>query len=354
MIRVLAVVTGLWLIIAPQLCAEMPGPERSSSSQWIKGWPAGVTRVEIPCSDGETQPAMWYAPLNPKQEPRPLLVGLHTWSSHYASSGGDAVYAEWCIQQGWAFVHPDFRGPNWTPLAMGSDRAVQDIVEAVAWARRKTAIDGNRIYLVGVSGGGHMALLMAGRHPELWAGVSAWCGISDIAQWHAEHQKDGRSDNYARNIEAALGHVPALGDPEALQRSPLKWLKGAEGVALDINAGVHDGRSGSVPFMHSLRAFNAVVQAADGLPEGEIRAFYQSGKRPANWPATTTDPTYGHRVPVFRKAAGNTRVTVFEGGHEIVHQAALNWLAAQRRGRPAVWQVNNFIPLGEAASDSGK
>jgi dienelactone hydrolase len=112
------------------------------------------------------------------------------------------------IAQGWAFVHPDFRGPNWTPQALGSDRAVQDVVEAVEWAKKQTAVDETRIYLIGVSGGGHMAMLMAGRHPEIWAGVSAWCGIGDVARWHAEHTKNGKSDKYAENIVAALGKVP--------------------------------------------------------------------------------------------------------------------------------------------------
>jgi hypothetical protein len=47
-------------------------------------------------------------------------------------------------------------------------------------------------------------------------------------------------------------------------------------------------------------------------------------------------------------------VTVFEGGHEIVHQAALNWLAKQRKGRQPVWEVKDFIPLDAERSASGK
>jgi hypothetical protein len=52
--------------------------------------------------------------------------------------------------------------------------------------------------------------------------------------------------------------------------------------------------------------------------------------------------------------SGNTRVTIFEGGHEIVHQAALNWLAKQRRGQPPVWEVQEFIPISSERSASGK
>ena len=41
----------------------------------------------------------------------------------------------------------------------------------------------------------------------------------------------------------------------------------------------------------------------------------------------------------MRKTSGNTRVTVFEGGHAILFEAALAWLEQQRKGKPAVWDV---------------
>lgn len=315
-------------------------------------WPAQVTQIEIPASDGAVQRAMWFAPAS--ADKKPLLVGLHTWSSNFASAGGDAVYAEWAIAQGWAFVHPDFRGPNWTPQALGSDRAVQDVVEAVEWAKKQTAVDETRIYLVGVSGGGHMAMQMAGRHPEIWAGVSAWCGIGDVARWHAEHTKAGRSDKYARNIIAALGEVPAKDDADAWNRSPEKWLAHAANVPLDIAHGIHDGRKGSVPFEHSLRCYNAAVKPEARLGSSGIQSFYETQKLPPGWPAALADASFGANTPVFRATSGNTRVTIFEGGHEIVHQAALNWLAKQRKGQPPVWEIKDIIPIGGGRGESGK
>lgn len=316
------------------------------------GWPAQVTQVEIPASDGMTQRAMWFAPATTGK--KPLLVGLHTWSSSYATAGGDAVYAEWCIARGWAFVHPDFRGPNRTPQALGSDRAVQDVVEAVEWAKRQAAVDETRIYLIGVSGGGHMAMQMAGRHPEIWAGVSAWCGIGDVARWYQEHTKDDQSDRYARDVVGALGKVPAKDDPDAWHRSPQKWLTNAASVPLDIAHGIHDGRKGSVPFEHSLRCYNVAVKPDARLDPAGIQTFYQTQKLPPGWPAAGADPSYGSHTPLFRATSGNTRVTIFEGGHEIVHQAALNWLAQQRKGRPPVWEVKDIIPIGLGRGASGK
>lgn len=315
-------------------------------------WPASVQPVNIPASDGAVQRAMWFTP--DSSEKKPLLVGLHTWSSSYASTGGDVVYAEWCIAQGWAFVHPDFRGPNNTPPALGSDRAVQDVVESVEWAKKQTDIDENRIYLVGVSGGGHMAMLMAGRHPEIWAGVSAWCGIGDVARWHGEHTKNGKSDRYGQNIEAALGKIPAKDDPDAWKRSPESCLANAATVPLDIAHGIHDGRQGSVPFQHSLRAYNAAVKPEARLDAAGIESFYATQKLPSGWPAAARDPVYGIHQPVFRATSGNARITIFDGGHEIVHQAALNWLSKQRKGSPVVWEIKDFIPIGTELSESGK
>lgn len=320
-----------------------------------KSWPAEVARVDMPMSDGATQAAMWHRP--PEAGKKPLLVGLHTWSSTFASAGGDAIYAEWCVKQGWAFLHPDFRGPNHSPSAMGSDRAVQDVVEAVAWAKDHAEIDPERIYLIGGSGGAHMALLMAGRHPEIWAGVSAWCPITDIARWHQQHVKNGSPDKYARDIETVLGGVPAEDETrraEAWKRSPLAWLGQARNVPLDINHGVHDGRLGSVPFTHALRAFNTVAREGDRLDEAALAAYYATRQLPTGWDGSAADAVYGAWTPLFRRVSGNVRITIFEGAHEVVHQAALNWLALQHKGKPAVWTVVDFVKLEVGGGETAK
>ena len=268
---------------------------------------------------------------------RPLLVGLHTWSSAYDSAGGDAAYARWCIENDWHFIHPHFRGPNWTPDACGSEKMVQDILDAVAHMQKTCAVDPNRIYLVGVSGGAHAALLMAGRAPALWAGVSAWAPISDIRAWW-EQSSGAAYAKYAEHIEMAVGGRPDENDraaAECVRRSPVTYLHLAAGVNLDINAGITDGRKGSVPFTHSLHAFNATVKESDRLRPAFIQAFYDQQAIPAGTHTAASDPLYGDKDVLFRKVSGNTRVTIFRGGHEIIARAAVNWLAAQRKGKPA-------------------
>ena len=63
---------------------------------------------------------------------------------------------------------------------------VSDIVDAVEFACRETKVDRKRVFLLGTSGGGYASLLMAGKRPDLWAGVSAWVPISDLRAWHKE------------------------------------------------------------------------------------------------------------------------------------------------------------------------
>ncbi len=106
----------------------------SASMSAISGWPAGVERIDYPsAADNTTQPSLFY---NPKlDQPVPLLVALHTWSGDWRQSGGETVYAKWCIDHGWAMLHPHFRGPNSTHQACGSELAVQDILSAVEYAQ---------------------------------------------------------------------------------------------------------------------------------------------------------------------------------------------------------------------------
>jgi len=318
------------------------------AGETVKGWPGKVRAIRYPsAADSTDQPAMFYAP--EAKSPVPLLVGLHTWSGDYRQAGLGAAYAKWCIKEGWAFIGPNFRGPNWTPQATGSQLAVDDIVSAVRYARKTANIDANRIYLVGASGGGHAALLMAGRAPKIWAGVSAWVGISDLKAWHAECKKAKR--RYAGNIEKSCGGPPGTSeavDREYRNRSPLTWLENARKarLPLDINAGITDGHNGSVPISHSLRAFNAAADAKDRISEDDIRYMTTKAKVPPHLKGKISDPTYGARIPLLRKASGSVRITIFKGGHEIVTAAALTWLSKQeKRGQEPFSQEKGQVPL---------
>ena len=136
--------------------------------------------------DGTLQPCYFWAPDESKTNAVPLIVGLHTWSADYRQTSHYATVLKYARAKGWAMVGPNFRGPNKTPPACGGDPAVQDIVDAVNYAKAHVKIDPARVYIVGGSGGGHMTLLMLGRHPEIFAAGAAFCPITDLARWHAD------------------------------------------------------------------------------------------------------------------------------------------------------------------------
>lgn len=312
----------------------------------LPGYPAGVEEIRYrSAGDDSIQPALFWAPKS--EEAVPLLVALHTWSSSYQSR--ESKYPEWCQQAGWAFVYPNFRGPNKTADALGSNLVVADIVSVVDHVRSRTRIDPNRIYCVGVSGGGHASLLMAARAPQLWAGVSAWCGISDIAAWH-EQCTSTKFSKYAEHIESALGGPPESSAKRlvsAKHRSPITWLTKTDRLPpLDINHGIDDGRVGSVPFTHSVNAWNVSVNEQARVPDDVVNQFYNEQKVPealAVSNAAGPDRLYGSNQPIYRRSDGNVRLTIFQGGHEINHNAALNWLASQAKGQPADWEPEEKI-----------
>jgi len=282
-------------------------------------------------ADNTQQPAIFHAP--DKSQPTPLLVALHTWSSDYHSDY-NCDSARWCVQKGWAYIHPDFRGPNKRPEATGSELVIKDIVSAVDYARQTANIDASRVYLVGASGGGYTALLMAGRQPEIWAAVSAWVPISDLRQWYLQCKLTQR--DYYKDIVASCGGAPGDSDAVDLQyrnRSPVTWLAAARNVPLDINAGITDGHSGSVPISHSLEAFNILAEPTDRITTTEIKYFVDCAAVPVHLRKPISDPDYGDNPPLFRRSSGNARVTIFQGGHEIVAQAALTWLQKHRKNK---------------------
>jgi len=281
--------------------------------------------------DGTRQPCYVILPdrFDPAGKPVPLLVSLHTWSGDVEQRQPDMEKA--AEQRGWIYLFPHFRGRNDNPDACGSIKAQQDILDATDWAIKHYPVDTRRIYLTGASGGGHMSMLMAGRHPEKWTAVSAWVGINDLAAWEKRHAGSG----YGQMVHTSCGGAPGESlaiDEQYRNRSPMTWLGRATGVPLDLAAGVHDGHRGSVPVRHTLDAFNIVAEAQGApritaeeiaqisRPNGRLERPQQSDRK--------ADPTYGRAV-YLRRAAGKARVTIFEGGHERLAEAAADWLSRQ-------------------------
>jgi len=330
---------GVSLGVQPAGPVEVSKKGVQRPSDWEKWRP--LLRNVKSTFDGTLQNCYFYAPDKAATEPVPLVVGLHTWSGDWRNAGHYAPALDYARAHGWAMVGPDFRGPNDHPLGCGGEAAVQDVVDAVEYAKAHAKIDPKRIYIVGGSGGGHMTLLMAGRHPEIWAGCAAFCPITDVARWHADSLLDhpGRGRHYARMLERACGGTPAERPAEYAARSPLAWLARAKAakVPVYIVTGIHDGWTGSVPVGHSFRAFNALAAPGDAVSEEDIAAIEATQRVPdaLAWRGEA-DPFYGDKMKIhFRRTSGNVRFTLFEGGHGGNFAAGLDFLSRQVKGRPA-------------------
>ena len=325
------IVSLMFVIYSIALAEDAPAP---------KDWQEVMKTVTYSSPiDNSLQSAVAYIPEKAKTEAVPLLVTLHTWSGDYAQPAKSR--ADWAIKHDWALIAPNFRGSNNKPEACGSELAVADIVAAVDLMKKRTKINPERIYLIGGSGGGYASMLLAGRHPEIWAGVSAWCGISDLKAWHTE--TTAQKLKYAQDLEKSCGGSPGTSsevDEQYRLRSSNTWITKAVNIPLDINHGIHDGHTGSVPCSHSISAFNLLAEPTKRIGEADIQYILTERKVPESLQTERqNDPLYGSLTVLFRRISGNVRLTLFDGGHSASDQAALRWLSLQRKGTSPDWSV---------------
>jgi acetyl esterase/lipase len=284
----------------------------------------GRHRIEVRSSaDGSLQPSYVYLPPE-RGAPAPVAVLLHTWS--FDLEQRDSTVEAEAQKRGWILLAPNFRGRNNHPQACGSNAAQQDVLDAVAWIRRHYSVDTRRIYLLGLSGGGYMTMLMAARHPDLWAAASAWVGISDLTAWYTSHS----ADQYGEMMRGCFGGSPTASDSTAREfraRSPITHLRSRNRVPMDLAAGRHDS---VVAVSHTLRAFQLLAPGV--VTDADIDMLLADGPGlPAPAPTdTTSDPLLGRRI-FLRRVSGPSRVTIFDGGHEWVPRAAMEWLTKQRK-----------------------
>ncbi|MCI5778370.1 MAG: prolyl oligopeptidase family serine peptidase [Lentisphaeria bacterium] len=308
-----------------------------------------VSRIAfLSTGDSSMQPTLFSPARN--SAPRPLAVCLHTWSADLSQPFDE--YMEQCEALDWHFLFPAFRGPNWTPEACGSPLVIADLESAVKFVCDRYAVDTERIYLAGGSGGGHAALLMAGTRPELFTAISAWCPITDLAAWH--DQSLTRRNEYAEHIRRACGGDPGCvrsAAQEAEKRSPLTYLGAAKNrVILDIAAGIHDGHTGSVPVSHSIDAFNLLAEEADRISPADEQYIVENERVPESLAFSGADPAFdaGRRV-LLRRISGKVRLTLFNSGHDMLHPAAFGFLAQQKRGMAPVWDSGTLTGHGTGA-----
>jgi lysophospholipase L1-like esterase len=303
--------------------------DKTAKIQWDDqrndSWPEAFKVVEIPSSlDGEIQKAYFYK--STETSARPLIVSLHTWSGDYTQEDPLALQV---MERDWNFIHPDFRGVNNSPKALGSKFAIQDIEDAISYAMKNSNVDLSNIHVIGASGGGYATLytFMNTRHHIRT--FSAWVPISDIEAWY--YQSAGRKNKYATHILAATSSGDTLlNSREAHERSPLFMdtpTNLRESSKLFIYAGIHDGYEGSVPISQSIDFYNKVIKdfGADDeqlVSDKEIIDLLSMRSYPEK-----PSEMIGDRQVIFKRSFKNISLVLFEGKHEMLTNVALELLS---------------------------
>lgn len=300
----------------------------------LKAWKKTVPQVSVvtikSTYDSSNQKALFHDSGSARK--KPLLIVLHSWSEDYTQSFG-IPYAVFAVENDWVFIQPDYRGAFTNPKATASEGAVRDILDALEYAKENTEIDPSRVYLVGFSGGGMAALIMAGRYPEKWAGVVSWGAVYDLVDWF-KHTRRATVHDYAKQISASCGGPPISGsgqEAECRKRSPSKYLENARGkVPVYIGVGVDDT---FVPPAHSLRAFNDLAFPQDLVSESDIESISKEHSLPPGLDCDCTDELFSDAGVTFlyERESNKAVLKVYKGKHDVVYNAGLKWLAAQKR-----------------------
>ncbi|MCK0147150.1 prolyl oligopeptidase family serine peptidase [Arenibacter sp. F26102] len=286
-------------------------------------WGKAFEIVEIKSSkDNNFQKSYFYKSKSP--DPKPLIVSLHTWSGDYSQKDD---LAELCKQKDLNYIHPDFRGANKTVSACCSELALSDIDDAITYAIGNSNVDTDRIYVMGVSGGGYATLSTFMKSKHKIKKFSAWASITDLMAWHNESKI--RNNNYAANILDCTGSDTVLNTANAQLKSPLYWnspVEKLESSKLFIYAGIFDGIQGSVPISHSIHFYNklltdmSVTDTLKYVTTSEKLKLFEK-REPLGEFGNIAD-----RKICLKKEFGNLSLSIFEGNHEMLTEFALNEL----------------------------
>jgi dipeptidyl aminopeptidase/acylaminoacyl peptidase len=310
--------------------AASPIMHLSKSKAWERAVPEVRTVRIVSSADGTRQPALFFDSGSARD--KPLLVVLHSWSADYRQHFS-IPYGVWAVRNDWVFIHPDYRGAFTNPRATASEAAVQDVLDAVAYAREHARVDASRIYLAGFSGGAMMALVMVGRHPHIWAGAVAWVPVYDLVQWY--YTTRGSRHDYSGHITRSCGGPPLEGTParrECRKRSPSMYLDNArkEKVRVYIATGIQDD---FVPPSHSLRAFNDLARRRDRIADKDIMYIDARHRLPPGMSGVYTDSLYADAGVelLWQRYSANAVLKIHQGKHDVIYNAGLLWLSRQRR-----------------------
>ncbi len=289
----------------------------------ISHWDKEFIVVDIKSKlDDNIQKAYWYK--SESSNPKPLIVSLHTWSGNYSQK--DRL-ANICKQYDLNYIHPDFRGGNWTKNACCSELALNDIDEAITFVIENSNVDTTKIFVIGVSGGGYATLCSFMKSKHKIKKFSAWASISDLIAWY--HESNIRNSIFADNIINCTASENELNVENAKKKSPIYWNTPTEKLTnskLFIYAGIYDGIRGSVPITHSINFYNKLLRDLSVSDTSKYISLNEKIKLLEIRKPLAELGTVGGRKICLKKEVGNVSIIIFEGKHEMLTEYAFHQL----------------------------
>lgn len=286
-------------------------------------WNHSFKIVEIKSSlDNKIQKAYFYK--SKSKRSRPLVVSLHTWDGYFDQAD---ELAKLCKLKDLNYIHPDFRGANKTKEACCSELAINDIDDAISFAIKNSNTDINKIFVVGISGGGFATLGSFMKSKHKISKFSAWAPITDLIAWYNE--SESKKSKFADDILKCTDSKEVLLIDNAKLKSPIYWktpvLK-LEDSQLFIYAGIYDGIMGSVPITHSLNFYNKLL---NDLFVSDSTKYVSTREKESLLKFREPLGDYGSiadRKIFLKKEFKNIKLVIFEGNHEMLPEFALNEL----------------------------
>ena len=250
-----------------------------------------------------------------KNKNRPLIISLHTWSNTYKQYDPLATFAE---ENDINYIHPDFRGANWTPDACCSEKAISDIDDSIQYMIDNVQINQDNINVVGSSGGGYAALCAYFKTKFKIKQFLSWVPITELQDWYIESKVRGNS--FADDIyKCTNSSQNVLNFEEVKKRSPMYFDLNSNtfpSSILNIYAGIHDGFRGGVPITHSINMYNEILKKDNAnrelMVQKEDIKYMLANK-------SSVSLNYGEiegRKIFYHRKYKKISLTIFDGSHE--------------------------------------
>jgi hypothetical protein len=181
-----------------------------------------------------------------------------------------------------------------------------------------------------MSGGGYATLAMFMKSKHKIKKFSSWVPLVDLIQWYDETKT--LKLKYASEILACTqSEDDVLNEEIARQKSPKFWKTPVDKLnysTLEITTGIYDGMIGNgvIPITHSINFYNkllrdlSVTDSTKYVSDSEKLALLEFRK-----PLGEFGQISGREV-MLRKETNNIKLTLFEGGHEMLTKYAFEEL----------------------------